>query len=943
MTPINFQNIHRTDTSDHHPLNGSPPPSGSFWLGRKIINTISRLSASLLQLIEKISSLFRSNSTANNSQINPQPHLYTSPTDQNLTKSVTSIATTTLSLKSSTPNKLIAAIAKNDQEYFSLSDDLQRNPTIILAFLKADGKNLQHIPKELRGNVTYIQEAIEQNGSAIEHADFSQFNAEEKKKIVLKVINDNTYSLQSCLKIDPTYCDDDDIMNLAIQKNVHNMQYASNRLKNDATFIITAIKKDPHIFQYASTEIQSNIQIAFLALALGSSAKYIPQSSPLTMWIPFINAIKKNQIVDLKQFPPIEELLNLILPTSGDTEVNHLRIALSKSINDQLTIFKEALEEKKLDEKKQKQLVLQLFDATLEILAHSIKITPVESTQITISSQTPQQYQQEALKIVQNNGLDLFYIKPELCTDYKMIALAAVEKFPQALKHAHNLSLEEYKHLALIAVRNDSGALQYVDPKMNIHDNSRSASLINEDYQYVVQEANKNSIALSQKEPLQGILRNSFMIQSILNYPNPGQRIRLIHQLAKCPKLDSPSYIALKVDLKPTKQAMLDRFYSTIVHALDTQDADKTKKLLIALKDLISGDVLKDTKNQTVILSILREINQLPQTMQNEAVNNFINAISSKKNKNTLIKQFRTLLSLKESMGELFFKDNIDKELGTLQQNFASQLVKMFHLTPFIEKNGPIDPNIEERFRETFGLNRQIMALFTYKLKIDQLTEEKVTDALNCFVYHVLKGDFEDFRHKQLKDQPHLQTLSQTAPDLLAKWFEKPEKIELNNNYNIAFSTDPNDLLLIGTEVQGSCQSVDSDPSWSKCLLGYIIDGGVQPIIIKDKQGKIHARAILRLLKKGDEQPVLFLEKIYSNSDNQEWNKAIIEMAKNKATDMQLPLLFNDSSFQKHAANTQTTLLQYDGGRAPYMYLDSGDGVVRGNQPYTIPNAYIFA
>ena len=46
------------------------------------------------------------------------------------------------------------------------------------------------------------------------------------------------------------------------------------------------------------------------------------------------------------------------------------------------------------------------------------------------------------------------------------------------------------------------------------------------------------------------------------------------------------------------------------------------------------------------------------------------------------------------------------------------------------------------------------------------------------------------------------------------------------------------DLLLIGTEVSGSCQRISGDASVNKCLVGYLADGKNRAIVAKDKNGK---------------------------------------------------------------------------------------------------------
>ena len=45
--------------------------------------------------------------------------------------------------------------------------------------------------------------------------------------------------------------------------------------------------------------------------------------------------------------------------------------------------------------------------------------------------------------------------------------------------------------------------------------------------------------------------------------------------------------------------------------------------------------------------------------------------------------------------------------------------------------------------------------------------------------------------------------------------------------YEISESDDPCDLLMIGTEIQGSCQRVGGDPDLNKCLVSYLMNGEI--------------------------------------------------------------------------------------------------------------------
>lgn len=153
------------------------------------------------------------------------------------------------------------------------------------------------------------------------------------------------------------------------------------------------------------------------------------------------------------------------------------------------------------------------------------------------------------------------------------------------------------------------------------------------------------------------------------------------------------------------------------------------------------------------------------------------------------------------------------------------------------------------------------------------------------------------------------------------------------SSLEIAETDDPCDLLRIGTEVQGSCQRIDGHPKLNKSLLGYLLNGEVRAIVIKDSSGKIVARAILRLLW-SEGKPVLFLERSYSNIDDEKIKEALAAWAIQKAKAMQLPLL----SKEVGSGNSYTKPVEFLGGRAPFTYSDAMRGSQKG--PFTIKESH---
>lgn len=109
----------------------------------------------------------------------------------------------------------------------------------------------------------------------------------------------------------------------------------------------------------------------------------------------------------------------------------------------------------------------------------------------------------------------------------------------------------------------------------------------------------------------------------------------------------------------------------------------------------------------------------------------------------------------------------------------------------------------------------------------------------------------------------------------------------------IADTDHPPHMLMLGTDVAGSCQSVDGNPRLNKCLIGgYVLSGHVRAIAILDPTGRIVARNILRLMfDKTSNKPVLFLEEIYPVTAPSVYRQAILTFAKMRALQLGCSLL----------------------------------------------------
>lgn len=176
----------------------------------------------------------------------------------------------------------------------------------------------------------------------------------------------------------------------------------------------------------------------------------------------------------------------------------------------------------------------------------------------------------------------------------------------------------------------------------------------------------------------------------------------------------------------------------------------------------------------------------------------------------------------------------------------------------------------------------------------------------------------------------------------------KPIKKQDLSKFTVVDTDDWEDLLLCGTEVLGSCQHIDRDPYFNKCLLGYVTDGKIRMIAVKDATGKIVARRILRLLVDSENKPVLYQERLYSNLGvPEEAIRALDAMTIQKAKAMEITLVttkgleeaerVSEEESKEEVATGYPFTIMSKYSPAPFEYVDAGGkGITDGS--YELPS-----
>ncbi len=146
-----------------------------------------------------------------------------------------------------------------------------------------------------------------------------------------------------------------------------------------------------------------------------------------------------------------------------------------------------------------------------------------------------------------------------------------------------------------------------------------------------------------------------------------------------------------------------------------------------------------------------------------------------------------------------------------------------------------------------------------------------------------------------IHDSPQFSEFQNDIKGILTGLIKENVSKENYNKFTIEDTDHYIDLFLSGTEVGGSCLRISGDPSFNKCLMAYVFDGKNRLLAVKDKDGKIIARSLLRILwDEKEKKPILFMERIYPTLVDPKLDQGLVDFAVKRAKKMHLTLLMQD-------------------------------------------------
>lgn len=127
-----------------------------------------------------------------------------------------------------------------------------------------------------------------------------------------------------------------------------------------------------------------------------------------------------------------------------------------------------------------------------------------------------------------------------------------------------------------------------------------------------------------------------------------------------------------------------------------------------------------------------------------------------------------------------------------------------------------------------------------------------------------------------------------------------------------------------GYRGEKSCLEVSGHAGYNKCLLANCLDGKNKAVVVKNAEGKIIGRAIIRILIDENQRPVMHLEKPYTAIEDPVLYKLLQEGAKRKAKEMGLQLVASEYNYPIIKTNpVYPSIVQSLEGPVPFEYVDS--------------------
>jgi hypothetical protein len=373
---------------------------------------------------------------------------------------------------------------------------------------------------------------------------------------------------------------------------------------------------------------------------------------------------------------------------------------------------------------------------------------------------------------------------------------------------------------------------------------------------------------------------------SLLGFKDANLRIFLISKFVECLNAGTLENLPKWKDTSSTTLLFASAIFETWYPSVEQREAF-LNYLTIHKSDF------KDGAKRQVLLNLLSDMTSLNSEKKIECVLKIISPIQGEVKKDYLsrtLEAFKTFPLVTQS----FSSAQIDAFPDLYFETLKTKIIDLF-----VRKN-LLSVDNRDIFLNTFMKSRIPSAIFAYANNISGLENLERMDMLKKFIKEVSENKFSSERHTN-NSYKELLVPTVDGRDRLSLWETGASKtIRLNTplptDYIMSDSEDWQDLFLCGTEVKGSCQNVFGSPYNNQGLLGYLLDGKVRMLTLKERaDGPIKTRCLIKLIKKPDGNPAILLERGYPLDTSIE-SKTLKDFAKERAEALGLELYEDDHS-----------------------------------------------
>lgn len=377
--------------------------------------------------------------------------------------------------------------------------------------------------------------------------------------------------------------------------------------------------------------------------------------------------------------------------------------------------------------------------------------------------------------------------------------------------------------------------------------------------------------------------KESIIKESLLGFKDPSTRIFLISKFIECLNNGTIENIPKWKDTSSTTILYASAIFESWKPTHEQRD-NFIGYLSLHKTDFKSGD------RRQVLINLLSDIHNISNPKKIEFILKLIEPIDGESRKQYLdrtINAFKAFPLVAASFTPEVISTFNDLHFETLKDQL---------ITKFIDE-GILSEEQRETFLTKFMSSRMPAAIFTYSNNLTY--DESLIPALKKFISDVCRDVFIAERHNNNSYKDLL--VPSLDNDRRALWEAGTSRgISINTplptNYIMSDSEDWQDLFLCGTEVQGSCQNVNGSPYNNKGLLGYLMDGKIRILTLKESiGGPIKARCLIKLIKKPDGKIAMLVEQGYPSDTSIQAN-TLKRFAKERSDALGLDLYEVDHS-----------------------------------------------